>query len=148
MTDGEMVLTALGGQAVLLAVLGFLGRAVATHWLDKDLRTFEAKLKAAANESVANMTHELEKAKLEHQVRFSKLHERRADIIAEVYRLLAYFYASSASYASSIGFEGDLPRPEQLKMADLKLPIGCRNQAYGHLIVMPLLLAVFQWFVP
>jgi hypothetical protein len=117
MTDGEMILTALGSQTVVLGVLGFVGRALGKHWLDKDLKEFELKLKASADEKITALAHDLEKAKLEHQVRFSKLHERRAEVISQVYELLTDFYGSSQVFTSVVSYGGDPPREEKYKKA-------------------------------
>ncbi len=73
----QSLLVALGGNATLLLVLGFLGRSVMSTVLTKDIEKFKAALHQAG---------------IEHQVRFSKLHERRAEVLAEVYKLLAEAY--------------------------------------------------------
>lgn len=70
----QSLLVAFGGNAALLLVLGFFGRSLAIHWLDRD---------------VARLRSELERSATEHRVRFTKLHEQRATIIAALYERLA-----------------------------------------------------------
>lgn len=100
MTVWQEILVAIGGNATVLIVLGFLARSLIQTWLTKDVRKFEADLKTAADSelerlksdlkdkgdiSVEQLKSHLQQAVIEHQVRFSNLHEKRATIIAEVY---------------------------------------------------------------
>lgn len=124
MSEASVIVAALSSQAAVLAivlgvlgVLGFLGRSIAKQWLDRNLRRFEDNLKAAANERMAAMTHGLEIAKLEHQIRFSNLHERRAGVIAEVYQLLVKVHAASAIFTSPVSWNGQPSKETQLRQA-------------------------------
>jgi hypothetical protein len=80
------VLIAFGGNAVLLAVLGFLARSLLQTWLTKDIKTFETNLKNTADSelerlkfelkakgdiSIEQLKSRLQQAALEHEVRFS-----------------------------------------------------------------------------
>lgn len=69
----QSLLVAFGGNAAVLLVLGFLGRSLMSSVLAKDIEKFKADLHVAA---------------IEHEVRFSKLHEKRAEVLAELYKLL------------------------------------------------------------
>jgi hypothetical protein len=79
------VLQLLIPHAVLLAVLGFLGRSIYTHWLNKDIERFKDQLRAAQESHARNLEHALEIARLEHQVRFSRLYEKRFSKIEELH---------------------------------------------------------------
>ncbi|MGD1104066.1 MAG: hypothetical protein ABSA59_18615 [Terriglobia bacterium] len=97
------ILIALGSNATLLVVLGFLARSLLNTWLTKDIKRFETDLKASADSELERLKYEL-KSKAdasieqlknhlqliatEHQVRFSKLHEKRAEVIDQVYARL------------------------------------------------------------
>jgi hypothetical protein len=97
------ILIALGGNASLLIVLGFLARSLIQNWLAKDIKKFEADLRGTADAELERLRYELksktetsiehlrsrlQQAAIEHQVRFSNLHEKRAAIIADLYRHL------------------------------------------------------------
>lgn len=97
----QSLLVALGGNATLLLVLGFLGRSVMSTVLTKDIEKFKAALHQAG---------------IEHQVRFSKLHERRAEVLAEVYKLLAEAYWKVSEF-TSLAQWGDPDRKEQYAAA-------------------------------
>lgn len=70
----QTILIAVGGSAALLAVpvaiLGFLAKSLLLNSLSKDLEGFKNGLKIKA---------------IEHQTRFSGLHEKRAVILAEAF---------------------------------------------------------------
>jgi len=78
------LLIAFGGNAALLLVLGFLGRSLLLSILAKDIEKFKADLRIAA---------------IEHEVRFSKLHEKRVEVLAKLYKLLV---AAAAHITSAV----------------------------------------------
>ena len=53
-------------------------------WLDKDVEQFKKTLQ----QDIEQFKHTLERASVEHHVRFSKLHDARAEVLKETYRLL------------------------------------------------------------
>lgn len=55
---------------------------------DQKLETHKAQLKAQSDVEIERLRSQLNITGLEHSVRFSKLHEKRAEIIAETYALL------------------------------------------------------------
>jgi hypothetical protein len=96
----QEILVAFGGNAALLVVLGFLARSLIQTLLTKDIKKFEADLQATATSqlerlradlkaqgdvSIEQLKSRLQQATIEHQVRFTKLHETRAEVIAEMY---------------------------------------------------------------
>lgn len=89
MTDPwNFILLAFGGNAVLLAALVWLARSLGSQLLAKDIEKFKSGLAAESAAAAQRLEHDLKLVALEHQVQFSKLHERRADVIAELYGLL------------------------------------------------------------
>jgi hypothetical protein len=63
----------VGGGAVLLSAAAWLIKTALTSKLTRDTEEFKAQLQKIA---------------VEHQVRFSKLHEKRAEVIADLYERL------------------------------------------------------------
>ena len=88
----QAILVAFGGNAALLLVLGFLGRSLLSNALDKDLEKFKGQLQLAATE---------------HQIRFSRLHEKRAEVIAELYKLLVKSTWEAESFTSPMEWSGE-----------------------------------------
>ena len=93
----QSLLVAFGGNAALLLVLGFLGRSVMSSVLARDIEQFKATLKVAA---------------VEHQIRFSKLHEKRAEVLAELYKLLVAAVWQVSTFTAPMQF-GEVDRKKQ-----------------------------------
>lgn len=113
----EYVLGAFGGTAVLLALLGFLFRSIMKHLLSKDIEVFKTRLKADSDATLASMSHDLTIAAIEHEVRFSSLHQTRAEVIAEIYRLLSEALAHVQSFLSPMEWIGEPDKKEKYKGA-------------------------------
>ena len=113
MSAWQSILLALGGNAALLVVLGWLARSLGSQLLAKDLETFKADLAAASSATTERLKHDLQLAALEHQVRFSKLHERRAEVVAELYGLLVEAQWASQSFISIAEWSGEPSKQEK-----------------------------------
>ena len=94
----QSLLVAFGGNAALLLVLSFFARSLMVKVLERDTERFKAELQIAA---------------VEHQVRFSKLHERRAEIFARLYELLVEATWETSRFTSLMQWEGDPDKKEQ-----------------------------------
>ena len=94
----QSLLVAFGGNAALVLVLGFLGRSLMSSVLAKEVEKFKAELHIVA---------------VEHQVRFSKLHEKRAEVLAEIYSLLVAASWAATNFASPMQWTGDPDKKTQ-----------------------------------
>jgi uncharacterized protein YjaG (DUF416 family) len=88
----------VGGGAALLGASAWVIRTVLTSRLSRDTEAFKAKLQADTNFEIERLRNSLQMAALEHQVRFSRLHERRAEVIAEMYRTLVDIFWSGQRF--------------------------------------------------
>jgi hypothetical protein len=109
----ESVVLAFGGNAVLLAVLAGLARSLLGQVFAKDLEKFKSDLAAASAASTTRLTHELKLVAQEHQVLVSKLHEKRALVVAEVYGLLVEAQWACHDFASPMEFTGEPSKKEK-----------------------------------
>lgn len=115
----------VGGGGVCVAAVAWLLRGVITGRLrvsseteiervkgalTRDLRTFEMQLKSNADGEIERLKSALQAAAIEHQVRFSKLHEKRAEVIADLYRLLVQAEMEGLRYMHQLGKVPDDPR--------------------------------------
>lgn len=80
---------------------------------DQKLETFKAELKAESDVAIENLKSRLRIATTEHQVRFSRLHETRAEVIAETYALLQDLYEKVADYVKIFEPGGDRTKEER-----------------------------------
>jgi hypothetical protein len=84
----QEIIATVGGQGMFLAVAAWLIRALFTNKWARDAEEFKTRLKAQADIEIERLKSSLQMTAVEHQVRFSKLHERRAEVIAELYKRL------------------------------------------------------------
>jgi hypothetical protein len=100
-----------GGLAVLAAALAWLTKSIISHFLSKDIEVFKGQL----SRDLENHRHQLDlqsesfKTNLqvlaqEHLARFTKLHDKRVEILAEMYYQLEDAY--TAISALNLGCEG------------------------------------------
>jgi hypothetical protein len=95
--------------AVTLVILGFIAKSLFSQILSKDLENHKLKLESEVEELRAN----LEKASIEHQIRFESLHSRRAAVIDEVYRLIVQLESEVSSMARPFQRTGEQPQSEK-----------------------------------
>jgi hypothetical protein len=113
MNSWQSILLAFGGNAALLVVLGWLARSFGSQLLAKDLEAFKAGLASASSEASDRLKNKLQMASLEHQVRFSKLHERRAEVITTLYGLLVEAQWAGQSLVAIAEFSGEPSKQEK-----------------------------------
>jgi len=102
-----------GGNAILIGTVAWLLRSLLTHNLQKEIKQFETELKAKADTAIEQLRSALQIAAVEHQVRFSKLHEKRAEVIAELYKKLVQACWAGQSFVSWLQMEGGLTQEEK-----------------------------------
>lgn len=117
----QTILLAVGGNAALLAVVGWLGKSLFETIIARDTKQFEMDLKAKADIAIETLKSDLELKAIEHQVRFSKLHERRAEVIAELYGYLVEALWAAESFLSPIEWAGEPKKEEKHVSAMNKL---------------------------
>ncbi len=109
----QTIILVFGGNVALFAVLGYLSKSLLSQLLLKDIEGFKAILKSESEVASQKLRHDLEKASIEHKVRFSKLHEKRAEVIAKLYSLLVQAYWDLSSFVSPIDWAGEPNKQEK-----------------------------------
>ncbi|WP_127840967.1 hypothetical protein QZL74_36910 (plasmid) [Burkholderia gladioli pv. alliicola] len=103
----QTALFAVGGNAALLAVLGWLAKSLLEKLLTKDVERFKASLASEAQSATERLKHDLQLTAVEHQVRFANLHEKRAQVIADLYGLLVEAYWATSGFVSPAEWAGE-----------------------------------------
>lgn len=83
---------------------------------DVEIEKLKAQLKSGADVEIEKLKSQLSIAASKHQVRFSRLHETRAEVLAEVYAALKEFVRALANYVKIFEPAGDTPKPERAKI--------------------------------
>jgi ABC-type anion transport system duplicated permease subunit len=112
----QNVIGVLGGEALLLAAVGWLVRALVSKWIQQDTEKFKNQLAKDANVEIEQLKHALQRLALEHQVRFTKLHEKQAAVIADLYERMINLYWDSQAYVFSGTHTREGQRPEFVKI--------------------------------
>jgi hypothetical protein len=113
----EVILLTLGGNAALIAGIAWLARSIIQNWLAKDVEAFKAALVQQAAKENERLRHDLHTQAIEHQVSFSKLHERRAEVVAEAYAKLVEAYWALQSFASVVEWSEEPSKLDKYKEA-------------------------------
>lgn len=121
METWQTILLAFGGNAALLAVLGILGKSLLDKLIVRDTKQFENDLKAKSDAAIEHLKNELQIRTIEHQVRFSRLHEKRASVIAELYGHLVEALWEAESFLSPMEWAGEPNKKEKHQKAMNKL---------------------------
>lgn len=117
----QTVLLAFGGNAALLAVLGVVGKSLLEKMIARDTMRFETDLRSKADSAIEQLRGDLQLRSIEHQVRFSRLHEKRATVIADVYGHLVETLWEAESFLSPIEWAGEPDKQEKHRVAMNKL---------------------------
>ncbi len=83
----SIVTTATSG-AIIVGAVAWFSKTIVSHGLSRDIESFKSQLKANVDSETERLKNALQMSALEHQVRFSRLHEQRAKVIDEVYQCL------------------------------------------------------------
>lgn len=117
----QTITTALVGNTIALAILGWLGKSLLEKLLQQDTKRFEVEIKAKADSTIEQLKNELQLRTIEHQVAFTRLHEKRASVIAELNGLLAETLWEAETVLSPIRWAGAPPEREMHRAAEMKL---------------------------
>lgn len=96
MTPIEALVLAVGGNAILLAAVAFLIKSLVSQWLARELKQHETDLSRASAAAAEKLKHQFSLVAHEHKVRFSRLHDKQAVVLEDIYAKLLDFEEASA----------------------------------------------------
>jgi len=117
----KTILLAFGGNAALLAVLGFIGKSLLEKLIARDTAQFESDLKAKPDAAIEQLRNKLQLRTIEHQERFFRLQEKRATVISELYGYLVETLWAAESFLSPMEWAGEPDKNEKHQTAMTKL---------------------------
>ena len=94
MIDWQAILTTLGGAGILVAALAWLSKTIISSILAKDLEKFKAELKNNGDLAIEKFKFQIQLDAQKRIIEYSSLHERRAELIADLYSRLYLLYDS------------------------------------------------------
>ncbi|WP_204150424.1 hypothetical protein [Leptolyngbya sp. CCY15150] len=86
----------IGGGTAFLAIAAWLIRSLTLQVFSRDIERYKSVLKKEADKEIESLKNSLNIEALKHQIRFSKLQERRVSVIEETYKRIVSLEKSSA----------------------------------------------------
>jgi hypothetical protein len=105
------LLKTLGTAAIVMAAVAWLTKSIITHVLSRNIEAYKSDLKRAADKEVEETKSKLQMVAMEHQIVFSRLHEKRAEIVAESYELIHELHSKAITLGGDI-FHAGLRTPK------------------------------------
>jgi DNA primase large subunit len=118
-TDITEIIKVLGGEALFLAAAAWLIKALVSNRLRQEAEAFKIRLQADASVELEKLRASLQLAATEHQIRFAKLHEQRALIIADLHTRLVHARTDAARFIIGDVRNAELAAEMNAKMLDL-----------------------------
>ncbi|HEY2392221.1 MAG TPA: hypothetical protein VGK22_13695 [Candidatus Angelobacter sp.] len=109
------VLLGIGGTTSFTLVSAWLLKTGLKEWLARETEAFKSRLQTGAQIEVEKLRSALQITATEHQIRFSRLHEKRADVIEQVFNKLTEIQQSAEFFV--VGSENN-PNPQHKENSD------------------------------
>lgn len=95
----------IGGAAAVaisfaVAAIAWLARSLITHTLSRELEDYKNRLAVETSRELARLTSSLEISAAREKTRFDLFQQKRADVVARVYALLARMHYAARSFAN------------------------------------------------
>lgn len=113
MIDLNTLLATLVSSTTIMVVLGFIAKSIFEQILSRDITRYKDQLDKEREHFIA----ELQKNAFENQIRFQNLHNKQADVIAELYSRLVQATEDADSFTSVVQFANESPLIEKAKKA-------------------------------
>jgi hypothetical protein len=94
MIDWQALLKTLGETGLIVAGLAWLSKQIILSVFTKDLEKFKAELKSNGDLAIEKFKSEIQLEAQKRIIEYSSLHERRAELIADLYSRLYQLYNS------------------------------------------------------
>ncbi len=117
MTPWDVLIATTGGSAVLMGAVAWMVKSLVSQSLARTLNTQVAQLKSDSEKAVSELQAQLRMVALEHEVRYRKWHERRADVVSRLYGLLVEAQWAMGSFVSPGDFAGEPSKREKYAIA-------------------------------
>jgi hypothetical protein len=107
----EEIIKTLGGTAILVTAVAWLMRSIILNLLSKDVEKYKADLKLESERH----RMELQKAALEHEIKFRRVDEKVAETISELYERLLRLFEAVHSYVKMVEWSHEPSKAEKLQ---------------------------------
>ena len=112
----QQFLTTLGGTTVAIAAVAWLARSITTNLLSKDIETYKAQLKSRSDVSLEQLRSELQIMAAQRNLEFSRIHEKRLEIVSEIAGKLDAFHQAIKCYIAPFETSDDPSKEQRRKL--------------------------------
>ncbi|MBN6152404.1 hypothetical protein JR065_18865 [Xanthomonas sp. AmX2] len=109
----QTILLAITGNTLAVAAIAWLAKKFVDNSLQRNLQSHRAALESENQIASEKLRHDLAIVAQERSVVFSKLHERRAEVIAQIYALISDVVRRGGSFTSPIEMAGEPTKQEK-----------------------------------
>lgn len=109
------IFTYFGGSVALLGGIAWIIKSALGHFATRDLESFKAGIANTASFELERLKAELKAVTSAQERRGTLLVEKRAEVVAEIYRRLVDFIAAAESFSSIIEYSGEPNKEEKAK---------------------------------
>jgi len=109
----EQLIAIIGGSTVLIGAVAWLTRSIIVHFLSKDIENYKMRLKAETDQKLEELRNSFRMRAFEHETRFLRLHEKRAEILAELYKKLVEAASAARVFVVPINLGTDEENDKQ-----------------------------------
>jgi len=106
------LLKTLGTTAIVIGAAAWVTRSVTTHFLSRKLEAYKIELKGESDKNIEAVKSRLQIMATERQIIFSRLHEKRAEIVAESYAKIYEVHVKAVGLGGDI-FQSGLRAPKE-----------------------------------
>jgi hypothetical protein len=112
----KQFLLTLGGTAVAVAGVAWLARSIVTNWLSKDVEAYKTRLKAESDLALERVRSDLQIAAARRNIEYSRIHEKRLEIISELAGKISAVRERVLAYVSMWEWAGAPTKAERRKL--------------------------------
>ncbi len=118
------VLTSIGttlvSGTVVVGAAAWVTKTLLSDRLARQAEAFKIQIKADADAANERLRNSLQMTALEHQVRFAKLHEKRGEVIAELYACALDAYQAGEKFILADGYTSDHAKQQEASLSTQK----------------------------
>lgn len=107
----------LGGTAIAVAAVAWLARSIITTWLSKDVEAYKNQLEAQSAMALERLRSDLQILAARRNVEYSRIHEKRLEIISELAGKIRDFHEKVTAYVSAWEVAGGQTKEERRNLA-------------------------------
>jgi FtsZ-binding cell division protein ZapB len=131
----RLIFEAVGGAAIVLAVLRYFAKETVKNWFQKDLENFKTKIQLEADKEIELLKNRNQTILTEYKERISHLSKKRTDAIEGVSQKIIRVWAAFEQIAAAFKWSNGDPRHERSRKEFTEL-VEASNDLLTHFLLV------------